>query len=152
MTGIQRVFLGRDEDHSQKGSVYVLSCIRLCRAVYCSPPGCFVCGIFQARIPGPVVISYSRGIFLTWDRTRISCLLPWHEGSLPLAPSAQIVYQGLKHKVTGHLREQKQVLGIWKINGRSEHPCFQAWDSQERDPLGLGCSGVLKAKTLRARS
>ena len=104
MTGIQRVFLGRDEDHSQKGSVYVLSCIRLCCAVYCSPPGCFVCGIFQARILEPVVISYSRGIFLTWDRTRISCLLPWHEGSLPLAPSAQIVYQGLKHKDKKHLR------------------------------------------------
>ena len=41
------------------------SCLTLCNPVDCSPPGCSVHGILQARILEWVAISFSRGIFLT---------------------------------------------------------------------------------------
>ena len=52
----------------------VLSCIRLCGPMDCSPPGFSVHGIFQARILGWFAISYSRGSSQLRDRTHISCI------------------------------------------------------------------------------
>ena len=62
------------------------SCLTLCNPVDCSPSGCSVHGIFQARILEWVAISFSRGSSRPRDQTCVSCLLPWQAGSLPLAP------------------------------------------------------------------
>ena len=43
-----------------------------CNPMDCSPPGSSVYGIFQARIPEWVAISYSRVSFSPKDRTRVS--------------------------------------------------------------------------------
>ena len=43
----------------------------------CSPLGCSVHGIFQARILEQVAISFSRGSSRPWDRTCISCIGRW---------------------------------------------------------------------------
>ena len=40
----------------------------------CSPPGSSVHGILQARVLEWISISFSKGIFPTRDRTRISCI------------------------------------------------------------------------------
>ena len=47
----------------------------LCNSMDCSPPGFSVPGIFQARIPEWVAISYSRGSSWPRDQTHISCIL-----------------------------------------------------------------------------
>ena len=49
------------------------SCMTLCDPMDCSLPGSSVHGIFQARIPEWVVISFSRGSSEIRDRTRVSC-------------------------------------------------------------------------------
>ena len=43
------------------------SCPAICNPMHCSPPGSSVHGILQARILGWVAISFSMGIFLTWE-------------------------------------------------------------------------------------
>ena len=50
------------------------SCLTLCDPLDCSPPGSSIHGIFQARILEQVAISFARGIFLTRDRTHVSCV------------------------------------------------------------------------------
>ena len=52
----------------------VLSRVRLCDPVDCSPPGSSVHGISQARILEWVAISFSRGSSWAQDGTHISCL------------------------------------------------------------------------------
>ena len=47
---------------------YLLSCVQLCEAMDCSPPGSSVHGILQAVIPESVAISFSR------DQTQVSCI------------------------------------------------------------------------------
>ena len=49
------------------------SCPTLCDTMDCSPPGCPVHEIFQARILEWVAISFSRGSSQPRDRTRVSC-------------------------------------------------------------------------------
>ena len=44
-------------------------CPTLCDAMECSLPGSSVHGLFQARIPERVAISFSRGFFRPWDQT-----------------------------------------------------------------------------------
>ena len=63
------------------------SCMTLCDAMDCSPPGSSVHGIPQARILEWVAISSSRGSSGPRDRTRISCIHPlyWQVDSLPLS-------------------------------------------------------------------
>ena len=46
----------------------------LCNSMDCSPPGFSVPGIFQARIPEWVAISYSRGPSQPRDRTHFFCV------------------------------------------------------------------------------
>ena len=48
------------------------SCLTLCDAVDCSPPGSSISGILQARIPEWVATSFSRGASQPWDRTQVS--------------------------------------------------------------------------------
>ena len=50
----------------------------------CSPPGSFVHGILQARIPKWVVICFSRGSSQPRDWMRVLPLPQWQVGSLPL--------------------------------------------------------------------
>ena len=52
----------------------VLSHIRLCDPMDCSPPGFFVRGVFQARILERVAICYSRASSWPRDQTHISCV------------------------------------------------------------------------------
>ena len=53
----------------------------------CNLPGCFVHGIFQARILEWVAISFSRGSSQPRDQTHISCTglgsLPWSHQEVP---------------------------------------------------------------------
>ena len=61
------------------------SCLTLCDAVDCSPPGSYVHGILQARILEWVAISFSRGSSRPRDRTQVSriagrCFTIWTEG------------------------------------------------------------------------
>ena len=59
------------------------SCLTLCDAMDCSPPGSSVYGILQARILEWVVISFSRGSSQPRDRTQVSCIAGRsHQGSL----------------------------------------------------------------------
>ena len=54
---------------------YMLNCIWLsCDPVDCSPPGSYVHGILQARIPEVVAITFSSGSSQPRDRTRVSCV------------------------------------------------------------------------------
>ena len=48
------------------------SCLTLCNPLDCSPPGCSVHGMFQARILEWAAISYSRGSSQPRDQTCIS--------------------------------------------------------------------------------
>ena len=52
----------------------VLSPIRLCNPMDCSPPGSSVHGIFQSRILAWIAISSSRGSSQPRDQTRLSCI------------------------------------------------------------------------------
>ena len=54
--------------------VCVLSHVRLCNPVDCSPPSSSVHGIFQARILGWGAISFSRGSSHPRDWTHVSCI------------------------------------------------------------------------------
>ena len=58
-------------------------CRTLCDPMDCSLPGSSIHGILQARILEWVAMP-SSGNFPR-DRIRVSCLLHWQEGSLPLA-------------------------------------------------------------------
>ena len=61
--------------------------LTLCDLVdYSLPPGSSVPGIPQARILEWVTMSSFRGSSRPRDRTRVSCLLHWQSGSLPLVP------------------------------------------------------------------
>ena len=51
-----------------------------------APPGFSVPGILQARMLEWVAMPASRGSSWPRDQTRVSCLLPWQAGSVPLAP------------------------------------------------------------------
>src|SRR5574340_257831 len=53
-------------------SEVVRSCPTLLNPMDCSLPGSSVYGIFQARVPEWVAISYSRGSSQPRDRTRVS--------------------------------------------------------------------------------
>ena len=65
-------------------------CLTLCDTMSCSPPGSSVHGILQARILEWVAMSSSRGSSQPRDPTRVSCLLHWQAGSLPLMPPGKI--------------------------------------------------------------
>jgi len=82
--------------------VYLLSCVRLCcDSMDRSSPGPSDHGIFQIRILEWVAVSFSRGIFLIRDWTRVSCassalqvdsLLLSHQES-PLSKNGLIIIQ-----------------------------------------------------------
>ena len=60
---------------------YAQSCLTLCVSLDCSPPGCSVHGVFQARILDWVAISFSRGSNLHLLHWQVDSL-PWsHQGS-----------------------------------------------------------------------
>ena len=61
-------------------------CLTLCDPIDWSPSGSSVHGILQAKMLQWVAIPSSRGSSQPRGRTRVSCLLPWQTGSLPLAP------------------------------------------------------------------
>ena len=61
------------------------SCLTLCDSVDCSPQGCSVHGVFQARILGWVAIPFSMGSFWPRGKTLVSHIasrlpseLPWN--------------------------------------------------------------------------
>ena len=54
-----------------------LDLIWLCDPVDCSPPGCSVHGILQARVLGVVAMPFSGGSFWPRNWTRISCIGRW---------------------------------------------------------------------------
>ena len=62
------------------------SCLTLCHRMDCTQPGSSVHGIFQARIPEWVAISFFRESSGPRDRTHISCLLHCQANSLRAKP------------------------------------------------------------------
>ena len=54
--------------------VHTQLCPTLCNPLDCSLPGSSVYGIFQARIPDCVAISFSQGSFQSRDRMWVSCM------------------------------------------------------------------------------
>ena len=55
-------------------SLVAQSCLTLCDPMDCSPPGCFVHGILQARILEWVAMPSCRGSSWPRDQTHISCI------------------------------------------------------------------------------
>ena len=84
------------------------SCPTLCNSMDCSPPGCSVHGILQARILEWVAMPSSRGPSQPRDRiylSHVSCmgrqiLCHWHHLGSPPLPYAYSVYLLL---TTGHI-------------------------------------------------
>ena len=68
------------------------SCLTLCDPIDSSLPGCSVQGILQARILEWAAISFFTGSSRPRDQTRVSCLLHWQIGSLPLVPPVKSIY------------------------------------------------------------
>ena len=65
---------GEPQHYLRVKSEVAQSCLTLCDAVDCTPPGSSVHGILQARILEWVAISFSRGSSQPRDRTRVSCI------------------------------------------------------------------------------
>ena len=81
--------------------VHVLSRVRLCDPMDCSPPSSSVHGVLQARILERVAIPFSRGSSRSSDWTQVSCMS---------CVGRQILY----HKC--HMGSHKDVyLNHWKI-------------------------------------
>ena len=59
-------------------------CLTICNPENCSPPGSSVHGILQTRVMEWVAMPSSRGSSWCRNQTRVSCLLHWQAGSLPL--------------------------------------------------------------------
>ena len=56
-------------------SVFIAqSCMTVCNPVDCSPPGCSVNGVLQARILAWVAMAFSRGSSQPRDQTHVSCI------------------------------------------------------------------------------
>ena len=89
------------------------SCATLCDPVNCSLPGSSVHGIFQARILEWVVISFSRGVFLTQVSLRLLLcrwiLYHWSTGEAPLLTKLDIRYM-----VTQKLAFHKYLIRVSK--------------------------------------
>ena len=109
----------------------LLSCVRLCDPIGCSPPGSTVHGISQARILEWVAISYFRGSSQPWDWTCISwvscigrwiffvyCCASWE------APNT-LLYSSL----IPHPFQISLVRGDWPASGMnsSKPPCGPSW-------------------------
>ena len=113
--------------------VYIISCfshVRLYKPKECSPPGSSVRGILQARILEWVAMPSSRGSSRPRDRTRISCLLHWQMGSLPLAPPGKdlTLREGRTFKAKQKLTE------FWK----NYSSLYQIWILQMLNAVQLG--------------
>ena len=76
------IFGGREVSLWSLGNFFLSACFclvtqmcpTLCDPADCSPPGSSVNGIFHARTPQWVVISFSRGSSSPRDQTHISCI------------------------------------------------------------------------------
>ena len=66
-------FQSQFRDSSSNRCLVLQSRPTLCDPRDCSPPSPFVHGIFQARILGCIVISFSRESFQPRDQTQVSC-------------------------------------------------------------------------------
>ena len=77
--------------------------LTLCDAMDCSPPGCSVRGISQARIMEWVAISFSRGSSRPRDKTQVSCTaqILYHLSLLKPAYGS-VEGQQMSHCVTGY--------------------------------------------------
>ena len=67
--------ISKPDSDLQQPTVVLVARLRLflCYPMDCTPPGSFVHGILQARIPEWVAVPSSRGIFPTCNQTRVSC-------------------------------------------------------------------------------
>ena len=107
------------------------SCLTLCNAMHCSPPGSYVHGILHARILQWAAMLSSRGSFQPRDQTQVSCLLHWQAGSLPLGPSG-------KPLPTKRLILSKSFLPCWKRD-------VEQWGVQNLPQMPTGLPGKVKA-------
>ena len=101
------------------------SCLTLCYAIDCSPPGFSIHGILQTEILERVAISFSRGYSWSRDRTHLLHLLHWQVGSLPLMPP-------------GFIKKKTEVA----------QSCWTLCDPMDCSPPSSSVHGIFQARVL----
>ena len=101
------------------------SCLTLCDAMDCSPPGSFVHGIIQARIMESVAISFSRGSSGPRDKTQVSCI-------------AQILYR------LSHLKPASGPLEVQQMNHHVTDTCIACLLAMAKAGLPAATLGVVQ--------
>ena len=114
--------------------VCVQLCPTLCNPMGCSPPGCCVYGIFQAKILEWIAISFSSRSSQSRDPTCVSCVCCiWQADSLPLVRQAPweyslwLSYQRSKSRLSiqSPFSPTPACLGLW--SDRHTHISF--WEA-----------------------
>ena len=110
-----------------------------CHLMDCSPPGCSVHGIFQARILEWVAISPSRGSSPTRNRTHFSCIFWIGRGVL----YCWVTWETLKNlpAVKTHFTSLWQVARDWKSLPAGTLPRTEVWAATKKGKRARGLDG-----------
>ena len=93
------------------------SCLTLCDAMDCGPPGSSVHGILQARILEYVAISFSRGCSQFRHQTGVSCIAGACITSEPPGKPLILVENTLIHNLLfGYLEKEELDLGLSEVS------------------------------------
>ena len=113
----------------------------LCDLMNYSLPGSSVHGLFQARIPGSVAISYPGRSFQDKDENCVSCLFHWQAHFLPLHHlTAPLMAQLVKNPPA--MRETWVRSLRWEDHlkkGKTTHSTMLAWSM----PWTVACQALL---------
>ena len=128
------------------------SCPNLCNPMDCSLPRFSVHGIFQARIPEWVAISFSRGSSQPRDRTQVSCIVG---RSFTVWATREVI--NLQSLVTTHTHTHthtlqnrdlaNEILAHWCTASSSSAPSLQSrklsWESDQETGVFTCSSPVM---------
>ena len=103
------------------------SCLTLYDPMDYSPPGSSIHGILQARKLEWVAMPPSRGSSQPRDQTRVSYLLLWQVGSLPLTPPG------------------KPVESLWRLNDFIHTKCLEQYLPGLKGYTSVSCFNYLLA-------
>ena len=127
-------------------------CLTLSYPMDCSLPGCFVLGIFQARILEWVAISSPRGSSWCSDWTCVSCIagrffIKWATGEVPKCWGYSKSQLGGEEKIWGNVdvlsvqsNSQEVMANTQCVGGEMKPPPFQAGDWPA---VGMGWPGAV---------
>ena len=110
-----------------------------CRLMDCSPPGCSVHGVFQARILEWVAISPSRGSSPPRNRTHISCLFWIGRRVLYCWVTWEILKNLPAMKI--HFTSLWQVAREWKSLPAGALPRTEVWAATKKGKRARGLDG-----------